>query len=255
MRVFVTDEKINSETVTIDGSDALHLIRSLRLQRGEQIVVCDMRRREYICEAERITSDTVVARILQIRDSENEPPYHAVAYLALSKGDRFEFAIQKSVELGVAEIVPFESERTIVGAADAQKKQARRRKIAAEAASQCGRAIIPTVRDPIMYSDVVSELKESAGLRFICYEGDGTQPLPKLLGREDCPNVVAFAVGPEGGFSAREIDMAREAEIPLCGLGKRILRCETAPLYVLAALSYEFELMRHDASDASMDEK
>lgn len=244
MRIFVPDEKIGVDTVTIDGGDALHLIRSLRIQRGEEIVVCDMRRREFICEAERITSDTVIARILEIRDSENEPPYHAVAYIALSKGERFELAIQKSVELGVAEIVPFESERTVVGADDAAKKQARRRKIAAEAASQCGRAVIPVLRDPVGFSDVVSELKASKGLRFLCYEGDGTVPLPSLLAGQAPPDEVAFVIGPEGGFSAREVDMMREAGIPLCGLGKRILRCETAPLYVLAALAYEFELMR-----------
>lgn len=246
VRIFVPDEKIGTEHITIDGGDAFHLIRSLRIRRGEEIVICDMRRREFICEAERITSDTVVARIKEIRDSENEPPYHAVAYIALSKGDRFELAIQKSVELGVAEIVPFESERTLVSAADAEKKQARRRKIAQEAAKQCGRAIIPTVRDPVLFPDVVSELKVSSGLRFLCYEGDGVVPLPKLLVGQASPSVVAFAVGPEGGFSAREIDMAREAGIPLCGLGKRILRCETAPLYVLVALAYEFELMRRN---------
>lgn len=201
-----------------------------------------MRRREYICEAEHITSDTVTARINEIRDSKSEPPYQAVAYLALSKGERFELAIQKCVELGVAEIVPFESERTIVSAADAEKKQARRRKIAAEAASQCGRALIPTVRDPIRYSDVVAELKDAKGLRFLCYEGDDTLPLTKLIGGQAVPDTVSFIVGPEGGFSVREANMAREAGIPLCGLGNRILRCETAPLYVLAALSYEFEL-------------
>lgn len=244
VRVFVTDEKISGDTVTIDGGDAYHLIRSLRITRGERVVVCDMRRREYICEAERITADTVVARIVEIRDSENEPPYRAVAYLALSKGERFDLAVQKSVELGVAEIVPFESEHTIITAADAEKKLARRRKIAAEAASQCGRAIIPAVRDPVRFSDVIAELKASKGLAFLCYEGDGATPLPQLLCGYASPDEIAFVVGPEGGFSTREADEAREAGIPLCGLGKRILRCETAPLYVLAALSYQFELTR-----------
>ncbi len=244
VRVFITDEKMDGDTVTIDGSDAHHLIRSLRITRGERIVVCDMRRREYICEAERISTDTVMARIVETRDSDNEPPYRAVAYLALSKGERFDLAVQKSVELGVAEIVPFESERTIITAADAEKKLARRRKIAAEAASQCGRAIIPTVRDPVRYTDVIAELGTIKGLAFVCYEGDGATPLPELLCGQAPPDEIAFAVGPEGGFSTHEADEARKAGIPLCGLGKRILRCETAPLYVLAALSYRFELSR-----------
>ena len=248
MRVFVTDEKINSETVTIDGSDALHLIRSLcAFNAASKLLYATCVVANIYAKRARLP-DTVVARILQIRDSENESPYHAVAYLALSKGDWFEFGNPKRAsELGVAEIVPFESERTIVGAAGRRKSRLARRKIAAEAAKSVRTSHNPDGERPDnVFGCRVGAQKSRRDCRFICYEGDGTQPLPKLLGREDCPNVVAFAVGPDSGFSAREIDMAREAEIPLCGLGKRILRCETAPLYAPAALSYEFELMRHD---------
>ncbi len=253
MRIFITDDKISDKVVTIDGSDALHLIRSLRITRGEKITVCDMSRREYLCEAEQITADTVIARVVSSRDSENEPLYRATAYLALSKGERFELAVQKSVELGVTELVPFESERTIISSSDAAKKLARWRKIASEAAKQCGRAIIPQVRDPISYSGVVAELADASGLRFICYEGDGTKSLAELLRGQTAndtamrdisvPDRISFVIGPEGGFSAREAEAARAADIALCGLGKRILRCETAPMYVLSALSYQFELI------------
>jgi RNA methyltransferase, RsmE family len=244
VRIFVTSDQINGNSVRITGSDALHLIRSLRIKIGETLIVCDMSRREYICEAENISSDTVIAKIIKSQISENEPPYRAAAYLALSKGERFELAIQKSVELGVSEIIPFESEHTIITASDALKKIARWQKIAAEAAMQCGRAIIPNIRDPINFKNVIEEVSRGSGLRFLCYEGDGTLPLSKLLMGQTVPDRITFIIGPEGGFSTRETQITSAAKISLCGLGKRILRCETAPLYVLTALAYEFELKR-----------
>ena len=217
------------------------------LQRGEQLlyVTCVVAN---IYEAERITRYCSGAHFANTRQRKRTS-ISCCCISRTSKGDRFEFAIQKSVELGVAEIVPFESEHRC-RCGGRRKKQARRRK-----SPQKGKSVrtvsIPTVRDPIMYSDVVGA-QRVGGTAPSAMMGDGTQ-LPKLLGREHCPNVVAFAVGPEGGFSAREIDMAREAEIPLCaGQAHTSLRNCTA--LCARSASYEFELMRHDASDLSMDE-
>lgn len=255
-RFFVTDDAVLDGYVLITGSDALHISRSLRMREGEEITVCDMRRREYRCRLSRFTEETVEAEILSEKESENEPPYLATLYMALPKGDKMEWIIQKSVELGVTRIVPFLSSRCVVkpDADGARKKRERWQKISDSAAGQCGRGILPEVCAIRSFGEALREAEEAQkarGLSFFCYEGE-TAPektLSRLLEQakaarasEKAPPSVSFFIGSEGGFSAEEAEEAQKAGLPAVGLGRRILRCETAPLFVLSCLSYALEL-------------
>lgn len=248
-RFFLSASNISDGVITIRGDDAVHISRSLRMRAGEHITVCDMQKTEYDCELCDFTSDTVTARIISSRPSDTEPPYKITLYQALPKSDKLDTIVQKSVESGVSCVVPFESERCVVridnDARREEKKTERRRRIALEAAKQCGRGCIPEVALPMKYREMLEDARRNELVLFF-YEGDGTEPLPRVLGKRfpggNVPESVAVIIGSEGGFSLAEVEAARARGFELCGLGRRILRCETAPGFALACLAYEFEL-------------
>ena len=190
-----------------------------------------------------------MAKIEDAHFSVSEPPIKVHLYQALPKGEKLDFIIQKSVECGVYDITPFESERCIVRmkADDRDRKGDRRNRIALEAAKQCGRGIVPKVESPIPFAEAVKEAAK-ADLALFCYEGEGTQPLPAVVkaylanAPEGVVPQISVMVGSEGGFSKGEAQLAEKAGMKLIGLGKRILRTETAAAFVLGCLSYEMEL-------------
>lgn len=244
-RFFVRSTQIEGQTVCIVGEDAHHISRSLRMAVGDEITVCDMQKNEYQCKLAAFFSDRVEATILQKRHTDTEPPISITLFQALPKGDKLDLVIQKSVECGVARIVPFESERCIVRIKpDAQAhKTERRNRIAAEAAKQCGRGCVPTVADAVTFSDMLCQAKQ-ADLVLFCYEGDGTEPIGRILADTALRDLrsIALVVGGEGGFSLSEAERARAEGFCMTGLGKRILRTETAPIFALAAISCTIEL-------------
>lgn len=248
-RFFLSASNISDGYVTVTGDDAVHISRSLRMRVGEHITVCDMQKIEYDCELSEFTADTVRARIVSSRSSDTEPPYHIRLYQALPKSDKLDVIIQKAVEAGASEIVPFESERCVVrmdsDVRREEKKLERRRRIALEAAKQCGRGCIPEVRPSMRYGEMLADAARSELVLFF-YEGDGTVSLREVLASRYAgggkPESISVIIGSEGGFSLAEVRSAREAGAEVCGLGRRILRCETAPGFALACLCYNFEL-------------
>ena len=193
----------------------------------------------------------MLAQINSSKASENEPLCTVKLFQALPKGDKLDSVIQKAVECGVREIIPFESERCVVRIkSDAEeKKRLRRARIAEEAAKQCGRSVIPEVTSSVYFDEMIKRAS-MCDICFFCYEGDGTEPLGRLLSRIDifqkekgCMPSIAVVVGSEGGFSLTEAKKAQEAGFYLTGLGKRILRTETAPIFALSSLVCFTELM------------
>ncbi len=246
-RFFVSKDNINEEEriISILGEDAFHIARSLRMAVGDDLTVCDGEGRDYTCKLKKIRDNQVDCEILEAVECPAEPPYKVTVYQALVKGERLDVAIQKSVEFGATAVVPFESSRCIVrmkGEKEGSKSQ-RRRRIAAEAAKQCGRGIVPDVSEPVPFKEM---LAQAAGcdLAIFCYEKEGDRMLGSTLEalRSNPPKSVAIVVGPEGGFSPEEAESAERAGLSLLGLGRRILRTESAAAFVLACLSSEFEL-------------
>jgi len=246
-RFFVPAEQISGNTVTLLGDDAHHIARSLRMAAGEHITVCDENAIEYECKLIGFEQDKrVQAEILSGVPCATEPPFHAVLCQALPKGEKFDSIIQKAVECGVYEIVPFQSSRCIAKAkADGEAEKTKRRcRIAAEAAKQSGRGRMPRVVPTVSYKEMLC-LASECDLCLFCYEGEGTQTLASILqSKKDlpaCPR-IGIVVGSEGGFSPEEAAQAADAGMCMTGLGKRILRTETAAPFVLGCLVYQFEM-------------
>ncbi len=248
-RFFVRQDQINNGSITLRGEDAHHIARSLRMAVGEMITVCDMQGNEYECSIVEFDSDReVVVSIDSLSSSDTEPPFKVRLYQALPKGDKLDIIIQKAVECGVYEIIPFESERCVVRMKPEaeQRKTERRQRIATEAAKQCGRSALPIVHPTVGFLEMLDSIGD--GLALFCYEGDGTEPLGAVLKRELIGNnkngerVVSVIIGSEGGFSVSEAERIVKCGAVACGLGKRILRTETASGFVLACLVYALEL-------------
>lgn len=247
-RFFVRQDAICDGVICLTGEDAHHIARSLRMAVGDELTVCDMQGNEYDCRIDSFVDDRrVFVNIEGVRAPQNEPPCRIRLFQALPKGDKLETVIQKAVECGVSEIIPFESERCVVRVkpeAEGRKTE-RRQKIASEAAKQCGRSALPTVHETVGFSEMLRLAKES-DLCLFCYEGEGTERLGEVLKsngdllREGCR--ISVIVGSEGGFSIPEAQEIREAGMIAVGLGKRILRTETAPIFVLSCLCYATEL-------------
>lgn len=245
-RFFVNQDQIENDYITILGEDAHHISRSLRMAVGEHIIVSDMEKYDYDCILEIFADNYVKAKIVEKHNSASELPVRIHLYQALPKGEKLDLIIQKSVECGVYDITPFESERCVVKIkSDAEsRKSERRNKIALEAAKQCGRGIIPKVKDTISFEKMLNEAS-GCDVALFCYEGNGTQPLgetlKKLKSQLDIKD-IAIIIGSEGGFSSNEVTAAINSDFYSIGLGKRILRAETAAIFALSCLVYEFEL-------------
>ena len=223
----------------ITGDDARHISSSLRMKEGEKLILCDGAGTDCLCAVESV-GPTVAVRVISLSESAGEPPYRAAVYQALVKGDKFDSVVQKSVECGAASVTPFLSSRCVSRPDErsAGKKAERWRKIAAEAAMQCGRGAIPGVGDAIPFSEAIKAAVE-ADIPLFCYEGGG-EPLREVL-RGERPGTVSVVIGPEGGFSPEEAAEAAAAGMKTVSLGARILRTETVAQTVLSCLSYEFE--------------
>lgn len=246
-RFFVLPGEIGEGEVLLTGENAHHISRSLRMAVGEAVTVCDGAGRDYLCRLTEFRSDCVRAEILSQEPSASEPPYLIRVYQGLPKGDKLDEVIQKTVECGAGEIIPFESSRCVARVGDGKKepeRTARRNRIAHTAAGQCGRGRLPAVRATCPFSEAVRDAA-GAGLALFCYEGEGTQPLGEVLAQARAAGVpadISVMVGSEGGFSPEEAERARSAGMTPVGLGKRILRTETAAVFVLAGLALTWEL-------------
>lgn len=243
-RFFIDKTQIENDSLYIVGDDARHISRSLRMAVGDEITVCDTEGYEYISLLTKIRDDRCDAKITEKTISQREPKSRISLFMAYPKSDKLETIIQKAVELGACEIIPFESSRCIKKpkADKAAERGARLSRIAEEAAKQCGRAILPSVSLPISFDEAIRSAK-SAELAIFCYEGGGTVSLKTIL--DECkqpPKSISIIVGCEGGFSPEEAKSAEDAGLKMANLGPRILRCETAPDYCLSAISYKFEL-------------
>ncbi len=244
-RFFIRAEAVDldANTLKITGDDAHHIARSLRMATGEKISVCDMQKHVYECTLTDIKDDIVVATIDSITDSDTEPSVKVSLYQAIPKGDKLETIIQKSIECGVYEIIPFATERCIakIDKKDAPKKAQRHNKIAESSAKQCGRGIIPNVSEAMSFNEALNNAFKN-DIVILCYEGDGTTSLKSILKENEKATSISLIIGAEGGFSQKEVEAFKSKGAHLAGLGKRILRCETAPTFALSCIIYEKEL-------------
>ena len=234
-RFFV--ESLAGDPIVIEGGDARHIALSLRMKQGEELILCDGKGTEAVCAVASLCPESVVLDVKERRASETEPKTRVTLYQALPKADKMEYIVQKAVELGVYRIVPVLTSRCISRPDEktAVKKRERLCKIAAEAAKQSGRGIIPEVGGVLAFKNAVKEMS-TAGLPIFFFE-HASLPLHKYMEKYTGGD-IAVMVGAEGGFSDEEAAFAEENGLLSASLGPRILRCETAPVAALAAIMY-----------------
>ena len=237
-RFFVTADELNCDFLVLTGENAAHA-RVLRLKNGEQVMVCDGAGKECLCTVSDINPDQVSLVIDHWQESASEPRVKVSVYMAFAKGDKLEHVIQKATELGAFEIIAFPSARCVSKPDDKslQKKLERWQKIAASAAEQSGRGLVPQVIVLHSYMEALSRAKQ-ADISILFYENERATTLRMAL-QEQQYDTVSLLTGPEGGLELKEVDLAMEAGLRVCTLGRRILRCETAPLCALSAIMYD----------------
>ncbi len=239
MNRFFTNEPIVNNTVTLTDDAVHHIKNVIKLTEGEQIVLVK-NKKELLCRIDKIEKNSIIVYVLEECESASEPPYEVTLFQGIAKGDKLDFIVEKAVEAGVHEIVPFKMHRSIakIEGKDVAKKVERFQKIAKSAAMQCGRLTIPKVCDPKTPKQVNWD---EFDLKLLCYEDENKTTLKEVLKKNASAKKIALVIGPEGGISPEEVSFLNEAGFLSVSLGKRILRCETAGLYALANIQYELD--------------
>ncbi len=242
---FTADEK----SVTLGAEETRHARDVLRLHSGDEIYVFDGAGREFLCAVQTIAkASTKLNVIAEVEPARPESPLNLTLAIALLKGEKFDLVIQKVTELGVKRIVPTDTERADVRLRDndaANKRGARWRRIALEAAKQTGRAYVPEVAAPLAFNflltSTVDDKEVSTNVtRLMFSERGGRSLFEATHGFGTDPKEIVALVGPEGGWTDAEIELARESGWEIVTLGGRTLRAETAGITVVALLQHRF---------------
>ena len=240
---FVTPDQVEKPYIYITGPDVNHMKNVLRMRMGERTEISDGGNRRYACQVESYEEDRAVLRILEEKEADTELPSEIWLFQGLPKGDKMEWIVQKSVELGVSHIVPLAARRCVVRLDEkkAEKKTARWNSISESAAKQAGRSRIPEVH-PVMGWEEALNIAKALDVALIPYElAEGMQESRSLIS-QICPGQsVGIFIGPEGGFEKEEVERACAAGAKAVTLGRRILRTETAGLTVLSVLMFQLE--------------
>ena len=237
-RFFVTPEEMQPDFLVLTGENAKHA-KVLRLKEGEEVLVCDGQGTECLCAVSDVSPDQISLVVKKRQVSETEAAVQVSVYMAFPKADKLEHVIQKATELGAYEIVAFPSARCVSRPDEKSlsKKVERWQKIAASAAEQSGRGRVPQVIVLPSYKAAL-ERAAKADKALLFYENERATTLRMAL-QGGGYQTVSLLTGPEGGLEVSEVKQAEDAGLQVCTLGKRILRCETAPLCALSAVMYD----------------
>lgn len=239
-RFFVEPDQIKEDKIEIIGQDVKHIRDVLRLVCDAPIEICNGEGTDYNCLIDEINKETIIAKIISQNSSKSEAKTKVILFQSLIKGDKIEWVIQKSIEIGVAEIVPMQTTYCVSKMDQSKKSEAkinRWNKIAQSAAKQSGRGIIPKVTSAVTFGQAL-ELCKKMDLALIAYEKEDQENLRSQI-QGLAGKTIGVLIGPEGGFSEEEILKAETAGIKAITLGPRILRSETASISLVSNILYE----------------
>ncbi|PKM50812.1 MAG: 16S rRNA (uracil(1498)-N(3))-methyltransferase [Firmicutes bacterium HGW-Firmicutes-7] len=243
-RFFVEENQIDESSITICGDDVNHITNVLRLSTKEEIIISNRQGQEYCCIIDVLEREFVKCKILSVQQSIQELPTKIYLFQGLPKQDKMELIIQKSVELGVYEIIPVVMARSIVkiNQQNKEKKNDRWQKIATAAAKQSHRATIPRVTVPMTFDEAL-QYAEKLGNIIVPYEkATSANDSKEIFLQASNYDTIGVFIGPEGGFDEIEIQRLITMEASIVSLGKRILRTETAGMVVLSILMFNLEV-------------
>ncbi|MBU0605046.1 MAG: 16S rRNA (uracil(1498)-N(3))-methyltransferase [Candidatus Omnitrophica bacterium] len=238
-RFYVPEGSVRGNLINISGKEAHHIIDVMRLKASDKVVTFDGTGKEYAGFIKEIRRKSVTIEIVEVRTPHGRMAYGITLLQAIPKKDKMDYIVEKSTELGVSNIIPLVTERTIPIWDEAKKASSvqRWRKIAMEASKQCGRADIPDIGPVKNFADASADAA-GFGLALIATLDDGAIKLKDALSGFG-PGKIAIAVGPEGDFTPGEVARAKEGGFKVVSLGSRVLKSDTAGLFMLAILNYE----------------
>ena len=238
-KFFINSEQVKEDTIQILGQDVKHIKKVLRAQIDQEINICNYETGEnFLCQIIDIKEEKIKCKIINKIEGNTESNIQVTIFQGLPKSDKMEYIIQKSVELGVYNIVPVEMKRCVVKLEekDKIKKVNRWQKISEVAAKQCGRDLIPKIENIINISKLC-DFVENYDIMVVAYENEEKNTLKEKLIKIK----IGVVIGPEGGIELKEVSEMQEKGAEIVTLGKRILRTETVSLNVLSIIMYELE--------------
>jgi len=246
-RFFIPPDWIQDNIVTVTGPQARQISRVLRMRPGDELLVLDNSGWEVQTRLLSVERDTARGEVLRRRLAAGEPRTKISLYQAMLKSKKFEYVLQKCTELGVVEFVPLITERCVISDLNtAETKLGRWRWIIQEAAEQSRRGRLPSLRPSMLFPQACDQARQRGGLALAPWEEEGQISLRQVLrtapeGHEKSwpPLTISLFIGPEGGFSAAEVELARRYGLLPVTLGPRVLRAETAGLVAAAAILYD----------------
>ncbi|NNF52249.1 MAG: 16S rRNA (uracil(1498)-N(3))-methyltransferase [Gammaproteobacteria bacterium] len=243
-RIFVDQPQPGPGLVTLAGQQAKHVCRVLRMKAGQTLTVFDGTGNAYPATIERVAGDTVDLRLGSGTMIDRESTLKITLAMSLVRGERMDLIVQKATELGVSEIVPIQSTRSIVqlGRERAAKRQQHWRRIIISACEQCGRNRLPVIHPVTTYADWLRRIvkAEPGELRLLADPGIGRA----FEHRETAVTRIQLLIGPEGGFTEAEIALATENDFRPVLLGPRTLRAETAAISMLSVMQWQMGDLR-----------
>lgn len=240
---FVPPSQVGEGGIRVEGPDVNHMKNVLRMRPGEELMVSDGDNRKYRCAVERYEEGSAYLKILEEEMADTELPSKIYLFQGLPKQEKMEWIVQKSVELGVCQVVPVMVRRCVVKLDEkkAQKKVSRWQQIAESAAKQAGRDYIPKVEQVLPYQEAL-KMADGLDVLLIPYELERDVEGSKEIIQAIRPGQsVGIFIGPEGGFEKEEVEAAIAAGATPISLGRRILRTETAGLTALSLLMFHLE--------------
>ena len=226
------------EKPALTGDEARHLSQVLRMKPGDPVIVFDGHGRRAAAEILSVSRDRVPLKLGEILPSRAPLPAITLAQ-AIPKGKNMDLIVQKSIELGIAAIQPLVTRYTVVQPGDGKSEKWRRN--ALEACKQCGQDTLPAIAEPLAFDRWIATQADAPGLKLIASLDPGARPLRTVLRENPATAAATMLVGPEGDFSAEETTAALAAGFLPISLGSIVLRVETATLFCLSALRYEFD--------------
>ena len=239
-RFFVPKEAIDGKTIRLDGPEAHHVLDVMRLRTGDGVTTFDGSGREYEGIIKEARPKSLMIEITSTREVPAEGKVLVTLAQAIPKKDKMDYIVEKATELGVHKIAPIETARTIVRLkGDRAKERAERwRRIAREAAKQCGRTTVPEIEDIRDYGSFLGAVK-GYGLILMACLVTGTEDMGEVLKGQRAGNMLLF-IGPEGDFTPDETTAARSKGARMVSLGPRVLKSDTAGLAALTMINYEY---------------
>ncbi len=238
-RFFVSAGTLKAGNITLSGDLAHRLARVLRLRRGDRVVLTEGGEREFEVELTGVGANAVTGVVRGDRPSPPEPAIEVVLYQSLIRPNRFDLAIEKGTELGVARFVPVINALSQTDEAS-QGRAERWRRLVVEAAEQCGRGRLPAIDPPLPFEEA---LAGAPGLLVVPYEAERANRLAEYLrSLPERPRTVSLFIGPEGGYADEEIALASESGAALVTLGRQVLRSETAAVVAAAIVLHTLDV-------------